>query len=218
MRIALKVDVFGVYADHPVLPIIQKGCFMQRCHWCTHDDLYIQYHDNEWGVPSRDPQHLFEMLILEGFQAGLSWWTILQKREHFRTALFQFDPERLATMNDDDITTLLQDPGIVRNRLKLRAARTNAQAWLKLNNPVELIWSITNGQPIIGHYADHTQLPATSAQAEALSRILKEKGFKFVGPLICHAYLQAIGVLMEHTMDCYRYAELAILPRRLQHP
>lgn len=182
---------------------------MQRCHWCTDNDLYIQYHDTEWGVASHNPQYLFEMLILEGFQAGLSWWTILQKRERFRAVLFQFDPEQLASMSDDYIETLMQDPGIVRNRLKLQAARTNAQAWLTLDDPADLIWSVTGGQPVIGHYTDHTQVPATSPQAEELSRRLKDNGFKFVGPLICHAYLQAIGALMQHTIDCHRYADLA---------
>jgi len=183
---------------------------MQRCHWCTNDADYIQYHDTEWGVPSYDPHYLFEMLILEGFQAGLSWRTILQKRERFREVLFQFRPELLAAMPDSHIDTLMQDPGIVRNRLKLRAARTNAQAWLRLENPVELIWSVTDGQPKINHYADHTHAPATSPQADELSRFLKKAGFKFVGPTICHAYLQATGVLMEHTMDCYRYKQLSV--------
>ena len=182
---------------------------MQRCHWCTNDADYIRYHDTEWGVPSHDTQYLFEMLILEGFQAGLSWWTILQKRERFRDVLFQFDPEQLAAMTDTHIDTLMLDPGIVRNRLKLRAARSNAQAWLRLDNPVELVWSVTGGKPKIGHYADHTQIPVTSPEAEELSRRLKKEGFKFVGPVICHAYLQATGVLMEHTMDCHRYAQLS---------
>ena len=180
---------------------------MQRCRWCTDDALYIHYHDTEWGVPSHDPRYLFEMLILEGFQAGLSWWTILQKRERFRSVLFQFDPEQLAAMTDDYIEALMQDPGIIRNRLKLRAARSNAQAWLQLDDPVTQIWSVTNGQTVIGHYGDVT-VPATSPQAEELSRGLKASGFKFVGLVICHAYLQAIGVLMEHSVDCHRHAEL----------
>ena len=183
---------------------------MQRCHWCTNDTDYIRYHDTEWGVPSHDPQHLFEMLILEGFQAGLSWWTILQKRERFREVLFQFDPEQLAVMTDAYIDTLMLDPGIVRNRLKLRAARSNAQAWLRLNQPAELIWSLTGGKPKISQYADHTQVPVSSPEAEELSRRLKKEGFKFVGPVICHAYLQATGVLMEHTMDCHRHAQLSV--------
>lgn len=185
---------------------------LQRCHWCTDDALYIHYHDTEWGVPSRDPRYLFEMLILEGFQAGLSWWTILQKREHFRNVLFQFDPQRLAAMDDDDIETLMQDPGIVRNRLKLKAARSNAQAWLQLPDPVALVWSVTDGQTLIGRYSDHSRVPTSSPQAQQLSRQLKTHGFKFVGPVICHSYLQAVGVLMEHTTDCHRYTDLASTP------
>lgn len=188
---------------------------MQRCHWCTNDPDMIHYHDTEWGVPSHDPQYLFEMLILEGFQAGLSWRTILHKRERFREVLFQFRPEPLASMSDDYINELMQDAGIIRNRLKLRAVRTNAQAWLQLENPVELVWSVTSGQPLINHHVGHTQVPATSSQSEQLSRLLTKKGFKFVGPTICHAYLQATGVLMEHTMDCYRYKELGV-PRHIQ--
>lgn len=182
---------------------------MQRCHWCTAEPDYIRYHDTEWGVPVRDPAYLFEMLILEGFQAGLSWWTILQKRPRFREALFGFCPQRLATLTDDDIEQLMQDAGIVRNRLKLNAVRTNAQAWLRLDDPAELIWSVVEGQPLVNHYPSHHDVPASSPHAERLSRILKGAGFKFVGPTICHSYLQAIGALMEHTMDCYRYQELA---------
>lgn len=182
---------------------------MQRCHWCTSNDAYIHYHDTEWGVPSHDPRHLFEMLILEGFQAGLSWWTILQRRGHFRDVLFQFDPHALASMTDPHIETLIGDPGIIRNRLKLQAARTNAQAWLRLDDPVSLVWSVTGGQVKAGHYADASRVPATSPEAEELSRLLKKAGFKFVGPTICHAYLQATGVFMDHTMDCFRYHELA---------
>lgn len=182
---------------------------LQRCHWCSDDALYIHYHDTEWGVPSRDPKHLFEMLILEGFQAGLSWWTILQKRERFRAVLFGFDPGQMALMSDDYIETLMQDPGIVRHRLKLQAARSNARAWLELPDPVALIWSVTGGRTRVGHYSDHTRVPATSPQAHDLSRRLKAAGFKFVGPVICHAYLQAIGVLMEHTTNCHRYSSLA---------
>lgn len=182
---------------------------MQRCHWCTDDADYIRYHDTEWGVPSYDPHYLFEMLILEGFQAGLSWRSILRKRDRFRQVLFGFDPEKLAVMTDDHIEELMNDPGIIRNRLKLNAARTNARAWLQLDDPVDVIWSLTDGQPKVSHYRDHTAVPATSPEAQALSRQLKIAGFKFVGPTICHAYLQATGVLMEHTMDCHRYQQLA---------
>lgn len=182
---------------------------MKRCHWCTDDPAYQRYHDTEWGVPSRDPGHLFEKLILEGFQAGLSWLTILKKRDHFRARLFHFDPVQLAALSDAQIDAAMNDPGIVRNRLKLQAARHNARAWLDLDDPVERIWSVTGGQTVVHHYTSAAQVPPTSPQAQALSRILKDAGFKFVGPTICHAYLQSIGVFMDHTTDCFRHAQLA---------
>lgn len=182
---------------------------MERCHWCTQDPLYIQYHDTEWGVPSFHAPHLFEKLILEGFQAGLSWFTILRKREHFRSVLHRFNPERLAALTDADLQALMQDPGIVRNRLKLQATRRNAQAWLQLNDPVDLIWSVVNHTPIIHHYDHHNQIPATSVQGDALCKHLRKAGFTFVGPTICHAYLQGIGAFMDHTTRCHRHAVLS---------
>ncbi len=182
---------------------------MQRCHWCTNDPVYIQYHDHEWGTPSRDPHHLFEMLILEGFQAGLSWITILKKRARFREVLFDFDPVQMAAMDDDYINVLMQDPGIIRNRLKLNAARQNARAWLALPDPVSFVWAAVDGKPHINHYAAHTDIPTATPQADALSRQLKKAGFKFVGPTICYAYMQATGMVMDHTTDCGRYPALA---------
>ncbi len=181
---------------------------MQRCHWCTSDPDYIQYHDHEWGTPSRDPHYLFEMLILEGFQAGLSWLTVLRKRPRFRQVLFDFDPVQLAAMPDAYIDTLMQDSGIIRNRLKLNATRQNARAWLALADPVDFIWSTVNHTPQINHYATHADVPAVTPQAEALSRQLKKAGFNFVGPTICYAYMQATGMVMDHTMNCDRYAAL----------
>ncbi|HUH61262.1 MAG TPA: DNA-3-methyladenine glycosylase I [Candidimonas sp.] len=183
---------------------------MKRCYWCTEDPDYIAYHDTEWGVPSRDPRHLFEMLILEGFQAGLSWITILKKRPRFRQALFHFDPSQLASMTDDYINdVLMQDAGIVRNRLKLRAARQNAQAWLALDDPADTIWSFVGGTPKINHHAAHDNVPTSSPEAEAMSKTLKKAGFTFVGPTICYSYLQAVGCIMDHTVDCHRYNQLA---------
>ena len=179
-----------------------------RCRWCSGDSLYEHYHDTEWGVPSHDPAHLFEMLLLEGFQAGLSWITVLKKRERYRQVLFGFDPKQLASMSDETIETLMQDKGIIRNRLKLNAARQNAQAWLRLDDPVGLIWSFTDGKPIIHHYASQEDIPATSPEAERMSKALKKAGFRFVGPTICHAYMQAIGCFMDHTTDCFRHASL----------
>jgi len=183
---------------------------MPRCFWCTDDPLYIQYHDQEWGIPLYDPQRLFELLLLEGFQAGLSWITVLKKRQHYREVLFGFDPQRLAQMSDEYLDTLLQDPGIIRNRLKLKAARQNAQAWLRLPDPAALLWSFVGGVPKVNHFGAHSQIPAITAEAQDMSRALKKAGFSFVGPTICYAYMQASGMVMDHTTDCPRYAELSV--------
>lgn len=181
---------------------------MPRCFWCNDDPLYQAYHDEEWGVPSRDPRHLFEMLLLEGAQAGLSWITVLRKRERYRDVLFGFDAERLAAMSDAYIDTLMQDPGIIRNRLKLQAARRNAQAWLRLEDPVALLWSFVGGQPKINHFSGRGDVPAVTPEAEAMSKALKKAGFTFVGPTICYAFMQATGMVMDHTRDCDRYPQL----------
>ncbi|QKE65138.1 DNA-3-methyladenine glycosylase I [Aquipseudomonas campi] len=181
---------------------------MPRCFWCNDDPLYIAYHDQEWGVPLRDPQRLFELLLLEGFQAGLSWITVLKKRARYREVLWGFEVQRLAQMSDEEIEHLMQDPGIIRNRLKLKAARQNAQAWLKLEDPVELLWSFVGGVPKINHFSGRGEVPAVTAQAEAMSKALKKLGFTFVGPTICYAYMQAAGMVMDHTTDCDRYHTL----------
>lgn len=181
---------------------------MQRCTWCSDDPLYIDYHDNEWGVPTRDPQVLFEFLLLEAFQAGLSWITVLRKRERYREILFGFDPLRLARMTDAEIDERLLDPGIIRNRRKLEAARRNAQVWLGLQDHADWLWSFVGGQPMVNHFTSREQVPAVTAEAEAMSRALKKAGFSFVGPTICYAYMQACGMVMDHTTDCHRYAQL----------
>ena len=185
---------------------------MPRCFWCNDDPLYIAYHDDEWGVPLRDPQRLFELLLLEGFQAGLSWITVLKKRERYRQVLFGFDAQRLAVLSDEEIEALMQDPGIIRNRLKLKAARQNAQAWLRLDDPVALLWSFVGGVPQINHFKDRSEVPAITPAAEAMSKALKKVGFTFVGPTICYAYMQAAGMVMDHTTDCDRYP-LLVNPR-----
>ncbi|WP_025996513.1 DNA-3-methyladenine glycosylase I [Pseudomonas viridiflava] len=182
---------------------------MTRCFWCNEDPLYIAYHDQEWGVPLRDAQKLFELLLLEGFQAGLSWITILKRRARYREVLFGFDAERLAQLTDTEIDALMLDPTIIRNRLKLRAVRTNAIAWLALKDPVDLLWSFVGGQPKINHFKDRSEVPAITAEAEAMSKALKKAGFTFVGPTICYAYMQASGMVMGHTVDCDRYAILS---------
>jgi len=182
---------------------------MPRCFWCTDDPLYIAYHDQEWGVPQRDSQVLFELLLLEGFQAGLSWITVLKKRERYRQVLFGFDAERLARMTDEEIEERMLDPGIIRNRLKLKAARQNAQAWLKLEDPAALLWSFVGGEPKVNHFEGRGEVPALTAEAEAMSKALKKAGFTFVGPTICYALMQAAGMVMDHTRDCDRYAALS---------
>ncbi len=182
---------------------------MPRCHWCTVDPLYQAYHDEEWGVPLRDARRLFELLLLEGFQAGLSWITVLKKRERYRQVLFGFDPQRLAHLSDAEIEQLLQDPGIIRNRAKLNAARQNARAWLALEDPVALLWSFVGGVPKINHFRAHRDIPTTSEEAIAMSRALKRAGFTFIGPTICYAFMQAAGMVMDHTTDCDRYPLLS---------
>lgn len=169
----------------------------------------MDYHDQEWGVPLRDEQRLFELLLLEGFQAGLSWITILRKREHYRKVLFGFDVRKIAQMSDDYLEALMLDPGIVRNRLKLNAARRNAQVWLKTTDPVSLLWSFVGGQALIHHFKDRSEVPAVTPEAQAMSKALKKLGFSFVGPTICYAFMQASGMVMDHTTDCHRYAALA---------
>ncbi|MCR4537725.1 DNA-3-methyladenine glycosylase I [Pseudomonas sp. 18.1.10] len=164
---------------------------MPRCFWCSEDPLYMAYHDQEWGTPLRDAQGLFELLLLEGFQAGLSWITVLRKREHYRKVLFGFDAQRLARLTDAEIEALMLDPGIVRNRLKLNATRRNAAAWLALEDPVTWLWSFVGGVPKVNHFKDRSEVPAITAEAEAMSKALKKAGFTFVGPTICYALIQA---------------------------
>lgn len=182
---------------------------MPRCAWCGTDPLYVRYHDEEWGVPTRDPRRLFESLVLEGFQAGLSWITVLRKRERYRAVLFGFDPQRLAEMSDDYLEQCLLDPGIIRNRQKLVAARTNAQAWLRLDDPVPWLWSFVDDAPRINRFSRLDEVPAVTPEAEALSRALKKAGFSFVGPTLCYAFMQACGLTMDHLVDCERHAPLA---------
>jgi DNA-3-methyladenine glycosylase I len=182
---------------------------MPRCFWCSEDPLYQTYHDEEWGVPLRDPHALFELLLLEGCQAGLSWFTVLKKRERYRKVMFGFDPERLARMTDAQIEARMLDPGIIRNRLKLKAARQNAQAWLELDDPVALLWSFVGGQPKLNAFTGHGDVPAVTPEAEAMSKSLKKAGFTFVGPTICYAFMQAAGMVMDHTRECDRYAQLS---------
>lgn len=180
---------------------------MRRCAWCSTDPLYQKYHDEEWGVPSYDARHLFEKLLLEGFQAGLSWILVLKRRENFRQALYNFDAKKLALMPDSKIDELMQDSSLIRNRAKFNAVRENAKAWLALDNPVEFLWSFVGGAPIINNYEKLSDIPTQTDLSVKMSRELKKKGFKFVGPTICYSYLQAVGMINDHTSDCHRYGK-----------
>ncbi len=186
----------------------------KRCAWTVRGTPEeIVYHDEEWGVPSFDERHLFEMLILEGAQAGLSWATILRKREGYRRAFDGFDPERMARYTAARKTRLLQDTGIVRNRLKIDAAVINARAYVDLvasgTSLAELLWGFVGGRPVQNHWKTLEQVPVSTAQSDAMSKELKRRGFKFVGSTICYALMQAVGMVNDHTLDCFRYAQLA---------
>ena len=185
----------------------------RRCAWCSGDPLYLAYHDREWGVPRHDERHLFEMLILEGAQAGLSWITILRKREGYRRAFEGFDPERIARFDEQRVAELLADPGIVRNRLKVRAAVTNAQALLALYDRGQtldrLLWGCVGGVAKQNAWRTLAELPSRTAESDALSRLLKAQGFAFVGSTTCYALMQAVGLVNDHTADCFRHPELA---------
>ncbi|MNP06936.1 DNA-3-methyladenine glycosylase 1 [compost metagenome] len=193
----------------PHSPCPTTESLMPRCFWCNDDPLYIDYHDTEWGVPQRDSQALFELLLLEGFQAGLSWITVLKKRQRYREVLFGFDVERVARMSDEEIEERMQDPGIIRNFAKLKAARQNARAWLAHPDPVGFLWSFVGGEPKVNHFTGRGDVPAVTPEAEAMSKALKKAGFTFVGPTICYAFMQASGMVMDHTRDCDRYAQLS---------
>lgn len=183
-----------------------------RCAWCGTDPLYVAYHDTEWGVPVHDDQTLFEFLSLECQQAGLSWITVLRKREHYRRAFFDFDPVRVAAMTDAEIEERLLDTGLIRNRLKLYSMRSNAQAFLQVQREFgsfdAYIWGFTGGKVLDGRRASLRDLPATSPESDALSKDLKKRGFKFVGSTICHAHMQATGMVNDHVQECFRHREV----------
>ncbi len=184
----------------------------KRCWWPGNDPLYIAYHDEEWGVPIHDDRLLFEFLCLEGQQAGLSWITVLKKRDHYRRRFKGFDANKLARLSDGAIEQLLQDPGLIRNRLKLFSIRGNAQAFLKAQEEFDsfdnYVWSFVDGQPLDGKRRGRADVPATSPQSDALSKDLKKRGFKFIGSTICYAFMQAAGLVNDHTGNCFRYREL----------
>jgi len=176
-----------------------------RCAWAGDDPLMVAYHDEEWGVPSHDPRHLFELLTLEGAQAGLSWSTILKKRQGYRDAFAGFDVEQVARFGEADVERLLADSGIVRNRAKVESTISNAQAVLALDEPFpDLLWRSVGGEPIVNRPRGLADLPAETPESRALSRELKGRGFRFVGPTICYALMQAAGLVDDHTVDCFR--------------
>ena len=187
----------------------------KRCAWCEGNELYTAYHDTEWGVPVHDDRTQFEFLILEGAQAGLSWSTILNKREGYRKAFAQFDPEKVARFNQRKIESLLKNPAIVRNRLKVESAVTNARAFLKIQEEVgsfdQYIWQFVGGGPIRNRFRALSDLPASTAESDALSKDLKSRGFKFVGSTIMYAHMQATGLVNDHIVDCFRYKQCAAL-------
>lgn len=180
-----------------------------RCEWCSDDPLYVKYHDEEWGEPVFDEGQLFEMLILEGAQAGLSWITILRKRENYRSAFDDFDPIKISRYQAKEVATLLGNPGIVRNRLKVAATITNAQIVVEMRQQGEsfsdYLWSFVDGTPVVNSWESLSEVPATSQTSDAMSKDLKKRGFKFVGSTICYAFMQATGMVNDHTTRCHRH-------------
>ncbi len=186
-----------------------------RCEWTSNDPLMIEYHDDEWGVPKHDDRRLFEDLVLDGAQAGLSWLTILRKRENYRQAFDNFYPAKVAVYDEAKVEELLQNPGIVRNRQKVNSAVRNAQAFLKIQEEFgsfdTYIWGFVDGKPIQNQQKSMSELPAKSDLSEMISKDLKNRGFNFVGPTIIYAFLQAVGVINDHVVDCFRYREVAAM-------
>ncbi|EHC5013349.1 TPA: DNA-3-methyladenine glycosylase I [Escherichia coli] len=182
---------------------------MERCGWVSQDPLYIAYHDNEWGVPETDSKKLFEMICLEGQQAGLSWITVLKKRENYRACFHQFDPVKVAAMQEEDVERLVQDAGIIRHRGKIQAIIGNARAYLQMEQNgepfVDFVWSFVNHQPQVTQATTLSEIPTSTSASDALSKALKKRGFKFVGTTICYSFMQACGLVNDHVVDCCCY-------------
>jgi DNA-3-methyladenine glycosylase I len=182
---------------------------LQRCQWCGADPIYVKYHDEEWGVPNHDDRHLFEMLNLEGAQAGLSWITILKKRENYKRIFDNFDAVKISKYTEKKIESILQNPGIVRNKLKVNAVVTNAKEFLKVQKEFgsfdKYIWQFVNEKQIVNKFANLKELPAKTEISDVMSKDLKKRGFKFIGSTICYAFMQAVGMVNDHTTDCFRY-------------
>jgi DNA-3-methyladenine glycosylase I len=191
---------------------------VRRCPWPGNDPLYLAYHDEEWGVPEWDDQALFEKLILDGFQAGLSWLTILRKRESFRRAFEGFDPERVARFGPAKLERLMADPGIVRNRAKVEGSVASARAYLRLvedeGSFARFLWSFVGGTPRVNNWRSLSRVPAETPESRAMSKALRARGFTFVGPTICYAFMQATGMVNDHLLACFRHRQLAARVRR----
>jgi DNA-3-methyladenine glycosylase I len=201
-----------------IIPYLPKGITMTdtiRCQWCGTDPLYVQYHDTEWGVPIYDDRLLFAKLILDGAQAGLSWITILRKRDNYWQAFDQFEPEKIARYNEAKIAELLQNPGIVRNKLKVQAAVKNARGYLDIMDKEgsfsDFLWRFVDGVPVQNSWRSLEEVPAQTAVSQAMSQALKKQGFSFVGPTIVYAFMQAVGIVNDHVIDCFRYEQVKAL-------
>jgi DNA-3-methyladenine glycosylase I len=203
----------GLVSAAKIMHYGRRGDRMKtRCGWVTADPLYLAYHDSEWGVPEHDDRKLFELLILEGAQAGLSWLTVLKKRENYRQAFANFEAQKIAAFGDRQVTTLLTNPGIVRNRLKIAATIANARAFLTVQQEYDgfaaYLWQFVGGRPKTNAWSTLKEVPARTAESDALSKDLGKRGFKFVGSTICYAFMQAAGMVNDHTLDCFRYEEI----------
>ncbi|NNF97354.1 MAG: DNA-3-methyladenine glycosylase I [Halobacteria archaeon] len=192
---------------------MSKAKPQDRCRWCGEDALYVAYHDQEWGVPLHDDQKLFEFLILEGAQAGLSWLTILKKRDAYRKAYYQFDVEKIARFNSHSIERLVNNPGIVRNRLKIEASIDTARAFLEIQDEFgsfdKFVWQYVDHQPRQNRWRRLKDIPVSTNESKQMSKDLQQRGFRFVGPTICYAFMQAVGMVNDHVTDCFRHKQVA---------
>ncbi|GGL46643.1 DNA-3-methyladenine glycosylase I [Sporolactobacillus putidus] len=188
-----------------------ESLILKRCNWNTSDPVYLDYHDREWGRPQFDSRTLFEMLCLEGMQAGLSWITILKRRDHYRAAFAGFDPQMIADYSKEKVEELMTDPGIIRNRRKIEAIIANAKSYLEIEKEQpfsKYLWHFVGDRPIVHHYSAHDPIPASSRESQLMSKDLKKRGFKFVGETICYAFMQAVGMVNDHETGCFCYRQI----------
>lgn len=195
-----------------IVRLLEADMRMKRCAWANADQLLLEYHDKEWGVPIHDDTKLFEFLVLEGTQAGLSWLTILKKRENYRKAFVSFDAEKVARYDTEDLERLLANPGLIRNRMKITAAITNARKFLEIRNEFgsfdRFVWQFTHGKSIRHSFKSLATVPARSSNSDLMSRALQKRGFKFVGSIICYSFMQAVGMVNDHITTCFRYRQI----------